>query len=78
MKYEYFALTITDYNKKRLAPHCLLCTHINGEFNYHELNIEEARRIMWELVKKGGTRTFYPNWYDNSISYCEVKLWKRL
>lgn len=76
MKYEYTNLTITNYNDRCIAPYCSLYISINGDKSYKEINLTEANKLMWELMKKGAERIFYPNWYDNSISYCEVRLWK--
>ena len=41
----------------------------------HDMTVEAAELEMWKLVKRGGTNKYYPNIFNNSISYREVTFW---
>lgn len=42
---------------------------------WDELTVDEANRMMWELVKMGGTNTFKSNPYCSAICTREVAFW---
>ena len=77
MKHVYMSLSIDVYRNNRYAD-CTLWERIDdGEMTHRELTLEEARRMQWELLKAGATRTFRPNWFDNAISQVKVSYWAR-
>ena len=78
MKHIYMSLCISTYSNPRLAPDCTLYERVdNGEMTSRKLSYNEARKMQWELVKAGATRTFVANMFNNAIANVDVDYWAR-
>lgn len=71
MKKTYLSINITYYNTERLAPE----VHYYRDDGVHpvistwdKLTVDEANRLMWELVKLGGKNSYTANMFNNAIS----------
>ena len=76
MKHIYMSLAITFYATSRIQPECRFYERVDGgEMTVRKLSINEARKLQWELVKAGATRTAYSNMFNNAISTVDVSYW---
>lgn len=75
MEKTYISITITYYNSKcNIAPSVMYyCS--DEKLPKPRLQLEDANRLTWELVKMGGTNTYRSNIYDNAISERIVTFW---
>lgn len=76
MKHIYMSLAITFYSTSRIQPDCRFYERVDGgDMTVRKLSINEARKLQWELVKAGATRTICPNMFNNAISNVDVSYW---
>ena len=76
MNHVYMSISITLYRYSK--PSCTYWEKIdNNPMTHRELTLNEARRMQWELVKAGATRTVAANLFDNAISHVDVDYWAR-
>ena len=77
MKKTFIAITITHYNSDRLLPsvHYYKKEGYDPAINKWDLTVDEANKLMWELIKLGGKNNYRSNMYDNAISIREVVFW---
>lgn len=70
----FISISITFYPNMAPATHYY---YNDGtiEIIRHDMTVEAAELEMWKLVKRGGTNKYYPNMFNNSISYREVTFW---
>jgi hypothetical protein len=71
MKKTYVSITITHYSDHIVKPSVMYYQSdgVNpGVLTLDELTVAEANRLMWELVKLGGTNTYKANMLNNAIS----------
>lgn len=81
MEKTYLSISITHYNVPNLQPdiHYYRNDGIHpATSTFNKLTVEEANRLMWELVKLGAKNTYHSNWYNNAISTRQVTFWGRL
>lgn len=80
MEKTFIRINITYYNSTK--------THLKPDIHYYrddgvhpaistwnKLTVDEANKLMWELVKLGGKNTFKANRYNNVICEREVAFW---
>jgi len=64
-------VSITDYGNGTID--CRYCESIgDGPIEGKDISINDARRMMWELVLAGGQRSYHTNIFDRSIVSSEV------
>ena len=64
-------VSITDYGNGTID--CRYCERIgDAPIESKGININDARRMMWELVLAGGQRNYRTNLFDRSIIYSEA------
>lgn len=77
----YLSISITYYGGKYpIAP---TVHYFRAKGDYHistqdKLTVDEANRMMWELVRIGGKNTYESNSYDSAICTRKVTFWGRL
>jgi hypothetical protein len=78
MNKTYLSITITYYNTKALKPE----VHYYRDDGVHplvstwdKLTVDEANKLMWELVKLGAKNSYHSNMYNNAISERHVAFW---
>lgn len=78
MKKTFIDITITFYGHHFIEPevHYHYSDGVTTPVDTYDMDIDTARKLMWELVKEGGKNSYRSNMYNNSISYREVMLWK--
>ena len=80
MEKTYLGISITYYNNTKV--------HIKPEVHYYrndgihpatstwdKLTVDEANKLMWELVKLGAKNTYASNQFNNAISERRVSFW---
>ena len=75
MNQTYISITITYYDSRFMRPevHYYRSTGLGPAIStWDKLTVDEANKLMWELVKLGGTNRFFSNEYNNKINYREV------
>lgn len=73
MKSIYLVVGITYFVD---GPQCFIHQLVDGEwYEASDIPIEKAYRLMWELVKAGGTREYKANNYDHSLHSVRTTLW---
>ena len=78
MNKTFLSISITYYNMKTLKPyvHYYRNDSIHPVVStYDKLTVNEANKLMWELVKLGGKNSYTSNMYDNSICERQVTFW---
>lgn len=81
MEKTYISITITHYNTRYLKPeiHYYRNDGVHPAIStFDKLTVLEANKLMWELVKIGGTNRYKANMYNNAISTREVTFWGNL
>jgi len=64
----YISVDITDYGNGFI--NCVLLQSIDdGELERTQLDENHANKLMWELVKAGGKRSYRSNYLDPTIVY---------
>jgi len=78
MEKTYLSISITYYNTKILEPE----VHYYRDDGVHprvsawdKLTVDEANKLMWELVKLGAKNTYTANMFNNAISERRVTFW---
>ena len=78
MEKTYLSISITHYSTKRMKPE----VHYYRNDGIHpvtstwdKLTVDEANKLMWELVKLGGENSFRSNIFNNAISERRVTFW---
>jgi len=78
MKKTFISISITYYPTPKLPPE----VHYFRDDGIHpvvstwdKLTVDEANRLMWELVKLGGENIYKSNMIDNAISERRVTFW---
>lgn len=62
----YMNVSITYYGNENIR--CSYCESIGDEpVRMTKLELDKARRMIWELVLAGGKRTVSTNWYNPEI-----------
>lgn len=78
MEKTYLSIGITYYSNKHSAPSISYYRHKGNDpaiFTVNKLTVDEANRLMWELVKLGGKNHYESNMFKNSICTREVTFW---
>ena len=78
MKKTYLSITITYYSTKRIKPevHYYRNDGIHpATSTWDKLTVDEANKLMWELVKLGGNNSYKANMFNNAISERQVTFW---
>lgn len=78
MNKTFLSISITHYNMKPLKPsvHYYRNDGANPIIStYDKLTVDEANKLMWELVKLGGKNSYTSNMYDSSICERQVTFW---
>lgn len=76
MKHIYMSLSITDYNSPFLGTECRFWEAVDGgEMTCRKLPLQEARKLMWELVLAGGEKKLSINYLNPKINTREVTYW---
>lgn len=78
MNKTYLSISITYYSTKRIKPdiHYYRNDGIHpATSTWDKLTVDEANKLMWEIVKLGGKNTYYSNIYNNAISERRVTFW---
>lgn len=76
MKHIYISLCISTYSNPHYTPDCTLYERVDdGEMTSRKLSYNKARKMQWELVKAGATRTVVANMFKNSIAHVDVDYW---
>lgn len=66
MKEIYMSVSIVDFGNGHIT--CRFCEAIGDEpIRIKELELNKARRLMWELVLAGGKRSVQVNTLDHTI-----------
>ena len=75
MEKTYLSITITYYATKR-PVHEVYYYRDDGIHpavaTWDKLTVDEANRLMWELVKLGGKNSYRVNMFNNAISERQV------
>lgn len=81
MNKTFLSITITYYSTKRIKPE----VHYYRDDGVHprvstwdKLTVDEANKLMWELVKLGAKNTYSANQFNNAISERHVAFWGEL
>ena len=81
MEKTYLSISITYYNTKVLKPE----VHYYRNDGIHpvvstwdKLTVNEANKLMWELVKLGAKNIYTANMFNNAISERRVTFWGHL
>ena len=77
----YINISITYFGSRRIAPevHYYRNDGINTPVStFDKLTVLEANKLMWELVKLGGTNSFSLNRYNNGICTRSVEFYGQL
>lgn len=62
----YINISITEYSNGKMD--CLYTEQVNDEsMTIKPIDLDKARRLMWELVLAGGKRAVEINCYDRNI-----------
>lgn len=77
----YLSISITHYSTNKLEPDIHYYRNdgvhpVTSTFN--KLSVEEANKLMWELVKLGGKNVYKANMFNNAISERIVTFWGEL
>ena len=78
MEKTYLSISITYYSTKRIKPE----VHYYRDDGVHprvstwdKLTVDEANKLMWELIKLGAKNTYTANQFNNAISERRVTFW---
>lgn len=78
MNKTFLSITVTYYSNKRIKPD----VHYYRDDGVHprvstwdKLTVNEANKLMWELVKLGAKNTYNANMFNNAISERKVTFW---
>ena len=73
----YLSISITYYASKKVSPEVHYYRHDGKSVTstWDKLTVNEANRLMWELVKLGGVNHYKANSFNNAISTREVIFW---
>ena len=81
MNKTYLHISITYYSTKRIKPD-IYYYRDDGihpvTYTWNKLTVDEANKLMWELVKLGAKNTYCSNIYNNAISERRVTFWGEL
>lgn len=73
----FMSVDITYYGPG-LTPMCRFYEILNDEpCTSRKLSLEEAHRLMWELVLAGATKEYHSNQYDPSIHTVSAQYYAR-
>lgn len=77
MRKTYTAITITYYPHHFMEPevHYYRSDGVQPAISHYNMKVDEANKLMWELVKMGGKNSYRTNIINNAISYRRVTLW---
>lgn len=81
MEKTYLSITITYYNNPYLKPdiHYYRNDGVHpATSTFDKLTVDEANRLMWELVKLGAKNSYTANMFNNAISERRVTFWGHL
>lgn len=81
MEKTYLCISITYYSTKHIKPdvHYYRNDGIHpATSTWDKLTVDEANKLMWELVKLGGKNSFHSNVFNNAISERRVTFWGTL
>ncbi len=75
MENTYLHISITHYNNGIMPP--VVYYYRNDGIHptvstSDKLTVDEANKLMWELVKFGAKNSYHANWFRDSISVREV------
>lgn len=74
----YLSISITYYNNRALAPsiHYYRNDGVHPVVStFNKLTVDEANRLMWELVKLGAKNSYQANRFNNAISTRQITFW---
>lgn len=72
----YMSIMISYWSNPKLTPDCIFYEAVDGgKMTRRELTLDEARKLQWELVKAGATRTFSTNMFNPKIAQVDVNYW---
>lgn len=77
----YINITISYWSNHALKPTVYYYRSQDGQepyFTIDKLTVDEANRLMWELVKLGGKNAYESNPFKNSLSERRVTFYGRL
>ena len=78
MNHIYMSVMISYWSDPKRTPDCIFFEAVDGgEITRRELTHDEARRLQWELVKAGATRTFSTNMFNPKIAQVDIDYWAR-
>ena len=80
MKNVYISISITYFDTKAIAPQVHYYRNDyehNPISQFNKLSVDEANRMMWELVRIGGKNSYVSNWFNNGISTRQVSFYGR-
>ena len=64
----YISVSITTYSNGSIS--CRMAQSVNdGPLEITELEEQHAHKLIWELVKAGGRRSYHANYLNHSIIY---------
>ena len=64
----YIEISVTNYGNGDIV--CTMSQRVNnGPLETTKLDEDHANKLIWELVKAGGARSYRTNWLDRSIVY---------
>lgn len=78
MEKTYISITITYYSSaKNIKPdvHYYRNDGKNVTTSWNKLTVNEANKLMWELIKLGGKNSYQTNMYRNTVCEREVTFW---
>lgn len=81
MNKTYLSISITYYSTKRIKPdvHYYRDDGVHSPVStWDKLTVDEANKLMWELVKLGAENTYTANMYNNAISERRITFWGEL
>ena len=70
----YITVSITHFSHSKTTHVHYYCSTVGQApvYTFNEMKPDEANKLMWKLIKKGGKNEYYPNPYDNTISIRSV------
>ena len=77
----YIVIGFTYYSRSSIPPMVWYFRAEPGQAcvkQQEKLDIDTAKRMMWELVKQGGKATYRTNMFNNGICTREVTFYGRL
>lgn len=78
MKKTYLSISITYYSTKQIKPevHYYRDDGVHPRVStYDKLTVDEANKLMWELVKLGAKNYYSANQFHSAISERRVTFW---